>query len=809
LLATYVSALVIIIGSILVGRALTRALGWRETTWLEPAVGFAVLVLVGSLTVRGFNTATASAIAIGALMLISLAYLRFRVMTVDDLRVAAAPALVAGAVASLPLLASMRVGILGVGINNDLAEHLLWANWLQHQTDPTPVGLANGYPVGPHSLAAALGNVFGFEMTDAIVGLLIAVAVLTSLTALVLLRELPPLRRVLGAALVALPYMSASALAVGGFKETTIALIVLGFVAGLARLEREGADRALLVSLGLITAGAMAVYSYPGLSWLIAAAGLLALVALVRAWRAGDLGHAVRHGAAVALIPIAVFLVAGAGEIPRARTFHDRSGVTTVIEGNSKLRQAVSPLETLGAWPDSDFLSGTGGPPAYLAFGVLGLVALGFATLWWLRRGSLAIPVAVAGAGAVYLYTLATAGLYVQSKALAVPAPVVMLLIARALLDPERPTVRWAAVAKPALAVAFVVVAGYSSFVALRDAVVAPNEHSDELDSIRARVQGEWTLSLTTDRFTDYQLGTTMVGSPARNAQIIIPSRGGKDYRLPLDFDSVDPETLDQFRWVLATRAPYRSQPPPNLRLVEQTRSYELWERVGPTPVDERVFGEEARPGKVLGCTRKDLAIGVKREVATKATIFDPRPVIGKRYAWRPDNELGGGESATLTLKLPPGRWELSMQYQSPVVALTVEAGGHSFDVPAAMDGAIPFRLGQGPFWPVGEVTSSGGPVPITVRADDLSAFQRLIGVSRKGAIGNIAATQANPYRTIPFSQACGKYVDHYKVRRRVLKRKHIERLREIAHAALDGHYQPKTSDQRTAIKANGAAEGQ
>lgn len=809
MLATYLSALIIVFASLAVGRALTRAMGWRETTWLEGAIGLAALVLVGSFTIRAFDGAAATAVVLGVLIAASAIYLRGRVLDAEDLRVAAGPILVALALASLPLLASGRIGILGVGINNDLASHLLWADWLKDQADLQPVGLNNGYPIGPHSLVASLNEVFGFDLSEAIVGLLIAVAALTALSSLAVLRELSPVRRLIGAGLVALPYLTASALAVGGFKETTMGLLLLASVLALARLERDyPGDRALYVSLGVLAAGTMSVYSAQGLYWLIGTAGLLALVGAVRALRAGDLGEQIRRAAPVVLVPSAVFLVLAITEITRARTFQDRSGVGTVIEGDGKLVESVSPLEALGTWPDSNFLAGTTGPPAYLLFGALGLAALALAGWWWLKRGSLAVPLGVVTALVIYLGTLAQAGLYVQSKVLAVSASLVMLMVVRPLLgwrrapaaetdDPAEPASSGWGVARIGLATAFCLVAAYSSLVALRDAVVSSNDHADELSSIRERVQGDWTLSLTTDRFTDYQLRTTQVGGPSRNAQVIVPSRSGKDFRLPLDFDSVAPETLDVFDWVLVTSARYRSEPPANLRLIEATDSYELWKREGQTPANVRVFGEEARPGKVLGCRAKDLAIAGKREPALEAAIFAPPPVIGKRFSWDPGSKLAPGESAVQTLSLPPGDWALSMQYQSPVVDLTVEAAGEEFEIPAAMDGAIPFRLGEGPFWPVGEINSGGGPIEITVRADDVSAFQELIGVGREAAIGNIVATQAEQREVIPFAQACGEYVDHYTVDPGALNPDVISARRQIARLALEGRYRPQSSEDR------------
>jgi hypothetical protein len=799
--ATYASALIIAAAALAVGRASMRALGRPEATWAEPAIGLAVLALAGSASARAFDSGVAAALVLGALVAAALAYLRLRVLPARELRLAAAPGLLAAVLASLPFIASGRIGVLGVGINNDLAGHLLWAEWLRDQAGPAPVDLVNGYPVGPHSLAAALGEGLGIEMTDAISGLLVAVAALTALTALGLLRELPPLRRTLACALAALPYMAASTLGLGGFKETTLALLLLGFVVLLARLEDEyPGGPALWVPLGLLAAGALAVYSLPGLYWLIAAAGLLAVAGAARAARGGELPAALRGSAPAVAVPLALVVLAGAAELGRAETFRERSGFEATIEGDSKLTEAVSPFEALGAWPDGNFLAGLDGPPLPLLFGALGCLALAVAAGWWLRRGSLAVPLAVLGAAVIYAGTVVEGGLYVQAKALAVPAPLVMAMILAALLAPRpapaRGRDRWRA-PRAALAVAFVGVAACSSFVALRDAVVAPTGHSDELAEIRERTGGEWTLYLTEDRFTDYELRDTRVGSPFLSAQTIFPSRPGKDFVLPSDFDSIAPEALDVFRWVLVTRSPHRSAPPPNLRLVLKTDSYELWERVGPTPVTTRVLAEKGRPGRVLSCAAPT---GGEREAlatATVADVFGEAPVTRAPELWIPGDRLASGGRATQTIALPPGRWLLSLQYLSPLRGVTVEAAGESFELPASLEGALPGRLG--PFWRVGEIRSEGGPLEVTVRVDQLSALQRLLGVSRRTTLGRLAATSPAPHERVAIEEACGRFVDRYEVPAGEIDRAELRRLRREAREAATGRFHPPELDEAQA----------
>jgi len=75
-----------------------------------------------------------------------------------------------------------------------------------------------------------------------------------------------------------------------------------------------------------------------------------------------------------------------------------------------------------------------------------------------------------------------------------VPASVVMLLAVTALLTPS------ASWPKRIFAVVFVALAGYSSFLALRDTVIAPHDRLQELSAFKDEVSGQKVLALTSDR---------------------------------------------------------------------------------------------------------------------------------------------------------------------------------------------------------------------------------------------------------------------------------------------------------------------
>jgi hypothetical protein len=113
-------------------------------------------------------------------------------------------------------------------------------------------------------------------------------------------------------------------------------------------------------------------------------------------------------------------------------------------------------------------------------------------------------------------------------------------------------------------------------------------------------------------------------------------------------------------------------------------------------------------------------------------------------------------------LRLPRGRWNLSLQYDSQV-SLTVTAGGHNFTLPPSLDGMYLSEQGEASFWHAGSLRSTGGHVKVTVAASEPSSFQRFVGVRRQVWLGGIAATAGGP-QTAPLHDACKRYVDHYVV---------------------------------------------
>jgi hypothetical protein len=761
-LATYGAALLIILASLFVGRAFFAVLGRRETAWLETSVGLAVLIFASSILTRVGDDATVSLIGCGALVVASVLYLRLGFADAASFAMGAPVAALSLLLASLPFIASGHIGIPGVGINNDMAAHLIWADYLQEQTGPEPSGITDGYPMGPHSLVATISQLLGTEVLYGFLGLLLALPVLTGLTSLNVLQGLSPLRRTVGALLVAVAYLSASTLGIAGFKELVVGLFLLSYTLILRMIAREPGERfALIAALSVLLAAMVASFSFPAVVWPAAVTGVwivAELIVLRREGRLDELRDGLRQSRGMLIGGGVALLALAATQIPRALDFLDSGTVGTVRGVASKLRYDVNPLEALGAWPSGEFLlsDSDAGLENWPIYGALGLIALVVAIAWWLRRGDVTLPAAFLGVGLVYLGSLIEAERYVQAKALAVPAALIMLLIVGGLLAQEGGRARLL------VAVPFVLVAGLSSFLALRDSVVAATDRFDELKELRGAIEGEQVLTLTSDRFSDYGLKGGEVYSPARNAeQKVDEVQVTKDFRLPVDFDSVPNKTSNEYTFAVTTSAAYQSKAPPGWTVEQETDSYKLWRRTGTVP-PVAILYEEARPGRVFRCRRPKLAAFLG--LGGDAVVW-PRPVIAKRLYWErdgePDSSLEPGQEATQEIKLPPGAWELSLQYSSPVTGVEIEAPGLEAHLPPGMEGIIPFRPEEGPYWRVGQVTSSGGPITLTARADEVSGVKTLLGVDAPANIGNLTAVATAGVHAQPLDTTCYLYVDH------------------------------------------------
>ncbi len=448
---------------------------------------------------------------------------------------------------------------------------------------------------------------------------------IAALASLALTERLAAWSRILGALLVGLPYLVASYLIQGAFKETMEALFVLGFAIGLHELARGAlgrrgkASHALAaIPLAALAAGAVYSYSFTGLLWPLGAAGLWAIWELALAARRDSpvtpLALA-RRAAPATVVALAALAVAVAPELGRMIAFASFETFDPAGPGLGNLFNPISPLEGLGIWPSGDFRldPGDGAMPAagfYLGE-ALGLAALAYGLAWWLRRGERPVPAALTAATALFAYAHFAGTPYQEAKAIVVASPLAMLIAARALLSAE-PLVELGvlrgAVARRrggatgilarhqrplrlGLGVAFLGAAAGSSLLALVNGPVGPAAYSPALTELR----------------TELGRGSTLVLAP----QEMLASEHGRDYlvwelrggRVCVEAARASPSSRRAPHGASQVITQGSAQRPPfaGLRLARRAGPYTLW-RAQPAPSGHGTcplisVGQRADPG--------------------------------------------------------------------------------------------------------------------------------------------------------------------------------------------------------------------
>ena len=802
--------------SLLLGAAIMVLAGRPRHSPAGPAAGLSALLVVCGIAIKLPGHGTTAAIA-AALALIAAGVVLGRGREpLGSIRVGALVAVLGTAlVIAIPFATSGRVGILGQGlVNDDMASHLLFTEWADTREGPAPDAIADGYPLGPHAIVSATSKVVpGADLIETFAGLTGAIAVLAALTAYGALGGVRERFRGPAAVLAALPYLGAAYLAQGAFKEPMLGLALVGFALCLPALRKSWngwaptyvstvGDRGrgwlrgqarLAIPAGVIAAGTIYNYSFPGLAWL-----LIALVAwaLIVAFLERDeeeglrLRQRLRWGGPVLIAGCAITLIAALPEIVNLVKFAGFEAFNPEAKGGrvgfGNLRQPLNPLEALGVWPSSEFRiapkNSTTPEVAFYLGGLLGLAAFAWGVARAIARREAALPAALISGAVGYLTALAIGTPYTQAKALAVAAPVVMLIVLRGLLSADpldeesaeqanwwpprrlRPLVR---VGLPALAVTFAVAAAFSTLLPLRQSAVGPGYHVGELRQMRDAVDGDDVLFLGRDNFVSWELLGSEVYTPIRNPYDTEPVWSlyrATPINAKFDWDNVPPalpddrRSLEDFDWVITTSAEFNSQAPPEFSPALETRDFVLWKRDGPGGPGRRTLREPIYPGSTVDCGDPE-----KRGLARldgSAVVFAEPPVIGK--AWEPGPDITDAAGAVEELLLAPGGWTISIQYAS-TQDLRISAPGQEW----TMRANLLFR-GPSPYYPVGTLEVPGkkeAPARLTrfeVTVDRPPLAGRLLGTESRAYLGRIVATPVAPRERVPLSAACGRYLDWY-----------------------------------------------
>src|SRR3954454_19765517 len=809
----------IVAGSLLLGAAIMAIAGLPLHSAAGPATGISALLVICGIAIKLPGHAVTAAVVTGVTLIgCFLVFGRTRIPAGTFRRGAIVAVFGAALVVAIPFATSGRVGILGQGlVNDDMASHLLFTEWIGSHAGPTPDLIKDGYPLGPHAIVAVTAKVSSASLIEGFAGLTGAIAVLLALTAYGALGGLRGWLRVPAAVLASSPYLAAAYLAQGAFKEPLLALALLGFTLALPALRPQWSlgtgspgDRSdteghqvrasTVVPLGVIAAGTIYNYSFPGLAWLLGTALVWMLVIALRERTAAApsfiaglrLRERLRRAKAAIWLGIAIPIVAALPELVRLASFSsfkafNPSGTGPTV-GFGNLRQPLNPLEAFGIWPSGEFrITPANSTTPELAFylgGALALIAFAWGLGRALSRRESALPSALLAAAVVYLVALAVGTPYTQAKCLAIAAPLIMLITIRGLLSadalegeearvpaaggaswwPPRVARPLIALGIPLLTLAFAVAAAFSTLLPLRQSAVGPDYHPREMLRIRPIVDGQNVLFLGRDNFVSWELIGSEVYTPITNHYDVEETHAlyrATDLNAKFDWDNVPVFVMNKFRWVITTSAAMQSQAPPGFSPRLRTHDFILWQRnrpVGP----RRTLYEPINPGAPLDCG--DPAAAKLRKVGGDATVFTEQPVVGR--VWRPSPALTQTKPAQQRLYLTPGRWDISIQYAS-TQAMHVAASGGPLAAPfdADLRTNLLFR-GPSPYYPVGTLeVKRPGEVVFDVSVDDPPLIGRLLHAESKAYLAGIAATRADPPReTVPLRSACRRYVDWYRV---------------------------------------------
>ncbi len=306
-LGVITAAGLVLVSASVSGCALWRACGLRAAPSAAPAAGLAIVLFLAAIGIRLPGRAKMAAALVGLALLVAVVAL-WRMKGGPRLGMPLWAWITAAAVLAIALIpfgASGRAGILGVGTNDDMTEHLLaaWAMQGPH-ADVLSKLVHSGYPIAPHALVAAIASVTGISLEHTFMGMLVAVPALLALAAAGLISVLcerlgepfpppRPLALALAGALAGVCYLQSAFLAQASFKEPLESVFVLAFAAALL----SGRDvtgwtarrhtHVIGIPAAVLASGSVYVYSYPGLAWIGGTLVIWTAVLIAsRQWRA-------------------------------------------------------------------------------------------------------------------------------------------------------------------------------------------------------------------------------------------------------------------------------------------------------------------------------------------------------------------------------------------------------------------------------------------------------------------------------------------------------------------------------------------
>jgi hypothetical protein len=753
--SVYVTCLCVVAASLLLGAALMRACGHR-ITWVAGPVGNAALLVLAAISIRLPGAWITALVVLAAALISSLVVLRRERPPARSVIEAGMVGIGVLVLLSVPFVHAGHYGPLGVIVDPDLGFHVSYAERLH--TGGGPALWPGAYPTGLEAVAGMFsGSLHGAE--EALVGTAAAAPVLCAIAALTLLRRAPLGVRVLGACAVGLPYLSASFFSEASLKEPEMSMLVLGLALASANPPGpRGLRSVAAVPLVVLALGAYLVFGTGGLIYPIAIVGARLLMKPARRLPALLADPRTRRAVIASGLMLCV-LVAGAAYAIRSGALPLAIGGRNPHPGGNFAREL--PLtEMLGVWLGHDFRFPAESSLLAPALIVLAIAVIAAGVIVQLRARDETLLVPLVAVLVIVIGARLTVIAYDSGKAMVAAGPLIVLSGLAPLAAPVRIRgLRRGALAANGAIVLLGAAVLWTGSYALRSAGVDSWAFDDQLASFGPAVGHNTALFLGVDDWLPADLPGARLSAALPYAVHSLPvaARPQKGLTPPFDFDTEPAAGLDRFRFVITSGTLDQSQQPANFRALRASADFILWERHGPT-APRQVLDEGSQPGAVLDCRS-----GPGAQLATEQGVaaIEPPPLpaspwhaFGLPLAMFSGYGYSGPSSVvTAVLRVAPGRWQLSLDYQSPAT-FELSAGARRFMLPARLE-----PLGQ--LNPVGYVDSTGAPITIRYVTPGSPLLDGLTGVLSRPPV---AVRAGRRDRLVPLRGACGRYVDWYRV---------------------------------------------
>lgn len=384
----------------------------------------------------------------------------------------------------------------------------------------------------------------------------------------------------------------------GGIKEL-VTVAFLGLIAALVpqMLARENPTFRSLLPLAIGSAALVGVLSFGAGPWLL---GLLGTAALLLAARSG-IGGLVRTSAKFLLwlVPLVVLGLIGHPLFP------DSNGLLNSSSDLGNLSGPISPFQTFGIWPASDFrLDPESAILAGLLICLAGAAALAGAWRVYRDRES-GLLVALGGAAVGGVVIVAFGSAWVSAKAYAVVSPFALLFAfagASALARIGYRSLAGVAAALLAVGVLWSNVLGYGGVN------LAPQDQLSELEQIGKRFAGVEPALMT--EYQPYGVRHFLRdmapegASELRRRQVLLEDGTSLEKGETADIDRFAFPELLTYRALVIRRSPANSRPPEPFVRAWRGHYYEVWVKQddAPTPVAHLALGSAVDPGGVPEC---------------------------------------------------------------------------------------------------------------------------------------------------------------------------------------------------------------